>query len=206
MTTTPQSIDELLAVMVERDASDLHMTAGSPPVIRVNGRLERLVDYEKLSTEETRTLIYRIISTEQQKHLETNRHIDFSHSIPGLARFSVNAFFQRESLAAAFRLIPARDQLARGAQHADAACTSSPRSRAASCSSPARPARESRRRSRRCSTTSTSTRHEHILTIEDPIEFLHWHRIVHRQPARARPRRDVVRRCAPRRSPRGSRT
>ena len=49
VTTTPQSIDELLAVMVERDASDLHMTAGSPPVIRVNGRLERLLDYDKLT-------------------------------------------------------------------------------------------------------------------------------------------------------------
>ena len=57
--------------MVERDASDLHLTVGSPPVMRVNGRLERLPDYEKLTPEETRTLIYRIISTEQQKHLET---------------------------------------------------------------------------------------------------------------------------------------
>ena len=100
MTTTPQSIDELLTVMVERDASDLHMTAGSPPVIRVNGRIERLLDYEKLSPEETRSLIYRIISTEQQKNLETKRSLDFAHSIPGLARFRVNAYFQRESLAA----------------------------------------------------------------------------------------------------------
>ena len=73
MTSTAQSIDELLAVMVDRDASDLHITAGSPPVIRVNGRLERLLDYEKLTPEETRSLLYRIISTEQQKFLETQR-------------------------------------------------------------------------------------------------------------------------------------
>src|SRR3954463_1834775 len=93
--------------MVEHEASDLHVTAGSPPVIRVNGRLDRLPDYGKLTPEETRTLLYRILSTEQQKILETRRQIDFSHSIPGLARFRVNAFFQRESVGAAFRMIPA---------------------------------------------------------------------------------------------------
>ena len=102
------SIDDLLGQMVEHDASDLHLTAGSPPVIRINGRLRRLTDYENLSAEETRNLIYRIISTDQQKTLETERQLDFSHSVPGLARFRVNAYFQRESVAAAFRLIPAR--------------------------------------------------------------------------------------------------
>src|SRR5215510_13119701 len=100
------SIDDLLALMVERNASDLHLTAGSPPVIRVNGHLEQLADYEQLTPEEIRTLMYRILSTEQQKVLETKRQIDFSHSIPGLARFRVNAYFQRDSVGAAFRLIP----------------------------------------------------------------------------------------------------
>ncbi len=83
--------------MVERNASDLHLTVGSPPVIRVNGRLERLSELEKLTPDQTRTLIYRIISTEQQKKLETKRQLDFSYSVPGLARFRVNAYFQRES-------------------------------------------------------------------------------------------------------------
>src|SRR5439155_18916015 len=93
--------------MVEREASDLHLTAGSPPVIRVNGRLERLPDFEKLTPEETRDLVYRIVSTEQQKQLETKRQLDFSYSVPGLARFRVNAYFQRAAIGAAFRLIPA---------------------------------------------------------------------------------------------------
>ena len=106
MQTELHSIDDLLAVMVERNASDLHLTAGSPPVIRVKGRLERLSDHEKLTPEEIRTLMYRILSTEQQKTLETRRQIDFSHSIPGLARFRVNAYFQRAAVGAAFRLIP----------------------------------------------------------------------------------------------------
>src|SRR6478609_7773133 len=93
--------------MVEHNASDLHITAGSPPVIRVNGKLERLVDFEKMSGDETRDLVYRIVSTEQQKQLETKRQLDFSYSVPGLARFRVNSYFQRASIGAAFRLIPA---------------------------------------------------------------------------------------------------
>ncbi len=89
MAITVNSIDELLATMVDRNASDLHLTAGSPPVIRVNGRLERLPDYENLDGDETRDLVYRIVSTEQQKQLETKRQLDFSHSVPG-SRASVS--------------------------------------------------------------------------------------------------------------------
>src|SRR3712207_9453100 len=101
------SIDDLLERMVARGASDLHVTAGSGPAIRVNGRLERLEDYEPLTPDDTQRLLYRILSTEQQKHMEINRQIDMSYSIPGLARFRVNVYFQRESLGAAFRVIPA---------------------------------------------------------------------------------------------------
>jgi len=175
MTTTLTAIDDLLEVMVERDASDLHVTAGSPPVIRVNGRLERLADFEKLDPDETRTLVYRIISTEQQKNLETRRQLDFSYSVPGLARFRVNAYFQRESLAAAFRLIPARirtlDELNMPERLYELA--DKPRGLVL-VTGPTGSGK---------STTLASlldhvnrTRHEHILTIEDPIEFLHWHR------------------------------
>src|ERR671934_58578 len=101
------SIDELLERMVERDASDLHVTTGTPPVIRVRGEVERLADFDALTGEETQQLLYRILSSEQQKLLELNRQLDFSHSIPGLARFRVNVYFQRETIGAAFRLIPA---------------------------------------------------------------------------------------------------
>src|ERR671934_2213474 len=100
------SIDELLEHMVERNASDLHVTTGAPPVIRVRGDVQRLEGYDPLTPEDTQQLLYRILSSEQQKHLELKRQLDFSHSIPGLARFRVNVFFQRESVAAAFRLIP----------------------------------------------------------------------------------------------------
>ncbi|HET7130129.1 MAG TPA: type IV pilus twitching motility protein PilT [Gaiellaceae bacterium] len=174
MTQTPTSIDELLTVMVERDASDLHMTAGSPPVIRVNGRIERLLDYDNLSPEDTRSLVYRIISTEQQKNLETKRNLDFAHAIPGLARFRVNAYFQRESLAAAFRMIPARIRSLEeinmptrlyelAEQPRGLVLVTGPTGSGKSTTLAALLAHVNQ------------TRHEHILTIEDPIEFLHWH-------------------------------
>ncbi len=175
MAATVNTLDELLEVMVERNASDLHLTAGSPPVIRINGRLERLLDYEKLTPDETRSLIYRVISTEQQKNLETKRQLDFSHSVPGLARFRVNAYFQRESVSAAFRLIPAQiktlEDLNMPSRLYEFAET--PRGLVL-VTGPTGSGK---------STTLASildrinqTRHEHILTIEDPIEFLHWHR------------------------------
>ena len=174
MPTELHSVDELLTVMVEREASDLHLTAGSQPVIRVTGRLERLTDYEQLTPEEVRTLMYRILSTEQQKVLETRRQIDLSHSIPGVARFRVNAYFQRDSVGAAFRLIPdevkSLDQLGIPTRLYELA--DKPRGLVL-VTGPTGSGK---------STTLASlldhinhTRNEHILTIEDPIEFLHHH-------------------------------
>ena len=106
MPETLFSIDNLLEQMVARNASDLHITVGSKPALRVRGHLERLEEAPELSPEDTQTLLYRILSTEQQKHLEINRQIDVAYSIPGLARFRVNVYFQRNALGAAFRLIP----------------------------------------------------------------------------------------------------
>ena len=173
--TNLHSIDDLLALMVERDASDLHLTAGSPPVIRVNGRLERLADHAKLTPEEIRTLMYRILSTEQQKILETRRQIDLSHSIPGLARFRVNTYFQRTSVGAAFRLIPARikslEELGIPTRLYELA--DKPRGLVL-VTGPTGSGKSTTLAS--LIDRINSTRHEHILTIEDPIEFLHHHR------------------------------
>src|SRR5437870_4995637 len=92
------SIDDLLEQMVARNASDLHITVGAHPVVRVRGRLEPLQDIAPLTGEMTQQLLYRILSTEQQKQLEIGRQIDLAHSIPGLARFRVNVYWQRETL------------------------------------------------------------------------------------------------------------
>src|SRR6478752_7080792 len=175
MPNAPLSIDPLLAAMAERNASDLHLTAASPPVIRVNGKLERLPETDDLELDDIRTLVYRILSTEQQKVLETKRQLDFSYSLPGVARFRVNTYYQRTSLGAAFRLIPTRikslEELALperlyelGEKPRGLVLVTGPTGSGKSTTLAALIDQINR------------TRSEHILTIEDPIEFLHQHR------------------------------
>src|SRR5512145_1054782 len=106
MDAPPTSIDDLLARSVQHGASDLHLIPGAPPAIRVNGEVSYLEGAERLVPDTTRTLLYRILSTDQQKQLEIDRQLDFSHGVPGLARFRVNVHFQRGTLAAAFRHVP----------------------------------------------------------------------------------------------------
>ena len=82
-TNPPMSIDVLLERVVELNASDLHITAGAPPIIRVRGSLVALDGYPLLTPEMTRDLLYRILSTEKQKHLEIDRQIDLSYGVGG---------------------------------------------------------------------------------------------------------------------------
>src|SRR5207248_3300209 len=97
---------EVLLEVVDRRASDLHITAGAPPMLRVRGRLAPLEGYPALSPTDTREIIYSILSNAQRQKLENNWQLDFAYQIPGAARFRVNAYFQRAALGAAFRLIP----------------------------------------------------------------------------------------------------
>jgi twitching motility protein PilT len=175
MPETLFSIETLLERMVALNASDLHITVGSHPVVRVRGQLERLEDLPQLSADVTQTLLYRILSTEQQKQLEIKRNIDFAHSLPGLARFRVNVFFQRETLGAAFRLIPADIKTLEelGIPESLHVLTDKPRGLVL-VTGPTGSGK---------STTLAALideinrkRSEHILTIEDPIEFVHKHK------------------------------
>jgi twitching motility protein PilT len=169
------SIDELLAGMPGWDASDLHLTVGSAPVVRVRGEISPIEGLQPLSEEEAQQLLYRILSTEQQKRLEIERQIDVSYAIPGVARFRVNVFFRQGTIGAAFRLIPREikslEELGLpGALHE---LTERPRGLVL-VTGPTGSGK---------STTLASlideinrARAAHILTIEDPIEFLHPHR------------------------------
>ena len=169
------SIDELLERMVEANASDLHVTTGTPPAIRVRGEVERLEGFDPLTGEETQQLLYRILSSEQQKHFELNRQLDFSYSIPGLARFRVNVYFQRESIGAAFRLIPTELKTLEELGIPDSLHVLAEKPRGlVLVTGPTGSGK---------STTLAAildeinrNRSEHILTIEDPIEFLHRHK------------------------------
>jgi twitching motility protein PilT len=99
-------IEELLRLMVEKKASDLHLKVGSPPIIRIDGRLIPLEDFERISLESISTAFEEITSERQREILHNERELDLAHSVPGLARFRVNAHWQRGSIALAFRLVP----------------------------------------------------------------------------------------------------
>ena len=175
MAENPQNIDQLLEELVTQNGSDLHVTVGSHPAARVRGELVRLEAFPKLSAEDTLSMLYRIMSTEQQKRLEIDRQIDLSYSIPGLARFRVNVYSQRESLAAAFRLIPmglkTMEELNLPPSLHE--LTKKPRGLVL-VTGPTGSGK---------STTLAAmideinrNRSDHIITIEDPIEFLHRHK------------------------------
>ena len=175
MDAPPISIDDLLARAVEAGASDLHLVPGAPPAIRVHGEVVWLEGTESLKSDDSRTLLYRILSTEQQKQLEVLRQLDFSHGVPGLGRFRVNVHFQRGTLAAAFRHVPAElrtlEELGLPESLRDLAMK--PRGLVL-VTGPTGSGK---------STTLASMVDEvnrakphHILTIEDPIEFVHRHK------------------------------
>jgi twitching motility protein PilT len=175
MSQLTYSIDDLLEQMAASGASDLHVTVGTPPAIRLRGHLERLPGVEPLTAEQTQQLLYRVLSSEQQKQLEIKRQLDFAYAVPGVARFRVNVFFQRESLGAAFRVIPhdikSLEEL--GLPPSLHEFTDKPRGLVL-VTGPTGSGK---------STTLAAiideinrTRSDHILTIEDPIEFVHKHK------------------------------
>jgi twitching motility protein PilT len=175
MPTTPLSIDELLERTVAMGASDLHVTVGTQPAVRVNGHLERLPGTDAFDPETMQSLLYRILSSEQQKHLEIDRQIDLAYNVPGTARFRVNVYFQRDALGAAFRQIPEeiRSLEELGLPPTLHELTTKPRGLVL-VTGPTGSGK---------STTLAAlideinrTRSDHILTIEDPVEFVHKHK------------------------------
>jgi twitching motility protein PilT len=166
---------DLLMEVVSRRASDLHLAAGAHPTVRVRGRLAPLEDYPKLSPTDTREIIYSILNGDQRQRLETNWQLDFAYSIPGHARFRVNAYFQRGALGAAFRLIPVNltsiDEL--GLPSTVHEFTRRPRGFVLVTG----PTGSGKSTSLAAMIDEiNATREEHIMTIEDPIEFLHAHK------------------------------
>src|SRR5436305_8351048 len=166
---------DVLIEVLERRASDLHLTAGGRPMLRVRGRLAPMDGYPVLTPADCREIVYSILSNAQRQKLENNWQLDFAYAIPGTARFRVNAYFQRASVGAAFRLIPFEiapfETL--GLPSVVAEFANKPRGLVL-VTGPTGSGK---------STTLASlvdvineTREEHIMTIEDPIEFLHRHK------------------------------
>lgn len=100
------SVDQLLKEMVEQNASDLHITSGAAPYLRVHGSMVSLSAYREFGNAEVQGLIFEILTEKQKKHFVEKWELDFAYTIEGLGRFRVNVFMQRKGLGAVFRLIP----------------------------------------------------------------------------------------------------
>ena len=170
------SIDfaDILIEVSRLGASDLHLTAGSPPMVREQGGL-RALDYPKLSPQDTREIVYSILTNDQRKKLELEWQIDLSYAVPGHGRYRVNAYYQRASIGAAFRLIP-QDMPRLEDLHLPSVLMDFAR-KPRGLVLVTGPTGSGK------STTLAAMidrineeRHEHILTVEDPIEFLHRHK------------------------------
>ena len=164
-------ITELLGFSVKQGASDLHLTAGMPPLIRVDGDM-RKINIPSMDHKEVHGLIYEIMTDKQRKDYEQFMETDFSFEVPGLARFRVNAFNQNRGAAAVFRTIPSKvlsmEQLGMGQVFRDVSdlarglvVVTGPTGSGKSTTLAA------------MMDYVNNSRYEHILTIEDPIEFVH---------------------------------
>lgn len=164
-------ITELLSFAVKHKSSDLHLSADSPPMIRVDGDV-RKINIPALSHKQVQELVYDIMNDRQRKEYEQNLECDFSFEVPDLARFRVNAFVQNRGAGAVFRTIPSEvltlEQL--GAPEIFKTISENPRGLVL-VTGPTGSGK---------STTLAAmvdyineNKHHHILTIEDPIEFVH---------------------------------
>lgn len=169
------SLTDLLVIVLERNASDLHLTAGARPTIRLNGSLMPLEDRPVLTPPVLQQMMYEILTQRQRERFEEELELDFAYAVPGRARFRVNLYRQREALGAAFRLIPYEikkledlgvppsvsnfAQLPRGFVLVTGPTGSGKSTTLAGIID-----------------LANRQRRDHIMTVEDPIEFLHQHK------------------------------
>lgn len=164
-------ISELLAFSVKNKASDLHLSAGLPPMIRVHGDVRR-INVPALEHRQVHGMVYDIMNDGQRKHYEENLECDFSFEIPNLARFRVNAFVQQRGAAAVMRTIPSKVLSLEDLK--------APKSFAEICNQPRGLVLVTGPTGSGKSTTLAAmvnhineNEYGHILTVEDPIEFVH---------------------------------
>ena len=164
-------IAQLLTFAVKRGASDLHLSAGLPPMVRVDGDMRR-ISLPPLAGEQVRTLIHGVMSDRQRRDYETSRELDFAMAVPGLTRFRVNAFHQHRGAGAVFRVIPAtitRLEQLHGPPVLATLCRQ--RNGLVLVTGPTGSGKSTTLAAMLDDINATDC--GHILTIEDPIEFVH---------------------------------
>ncbi|MFH1453803.1 MAG: type IV pilus twitching motility protein PilT [Armatimonadota bacterium] len=168
------SMNDLLKLTMQRNASDLHITMGLPPIIRVNGKLTP-TEYPRLMPEDTKKLIYSILSDKQKEKFEKSLELDCSHGLKGYGRFRVNVFRQRGSVSAALRVIsqeiPSREEL--GLPETVEEILHRPNGLVLVTG----PTGMGKSTSIACMLDMiNATTSQHIITVEDPIEYIHHHK------------------------------
>ncbi|MDD3520776.1 MAG: type IV pilus twitching motility protein PilT [Actinomycetota bacterium] len=170
-----KNINELLGICIDLDASDLHLVVNSKPIVRINGVLRTIEEHEAFEPENLKKMLFEIIDENKIKKFEEKLELDFSYAIQNKGRFRCNYYFQRGTIAAAFRMVTSQiksiEELGLPPKVKEFA--SYPRGLVLVCG----PTGSGK------STTLASiiniineTRSENIITIEDPIEYLHWHK------------------------------
>lgn len=165
------SIDELFKVMIEQGASDLHLTSGAPPVLRLHGGMMAM-NYRELSNQDVQGLVFEILSEKQKKQFIEKWELDCSYSVTGIGRFRCNVFMQRKGLGAVFRVIPEKIKtpeelglplaiVEMAEAHKGLILVTGPTGSGKSTTLAA------------LIHHINLTQDSHILTVEDPIEFVH---------------------------------
>jgi len=177
MTETP-TMKDLLVELCEKNGSDLHITAGSPPRYRLHGRLENATD-EILSPADSKQYVYSILTPEQIAVFEQNKELDFSFGVESIGRFRTNVFMQRGAVGAVMRTIPTSVMSVEELGLPTETCH-------ALCNMPKGMILVTGATGSGKSTTQASmidfinqTRANHIVTVEDPIEYLHHNKLCH---------------------------
>jgi twitching motility protein PilT len=168
-------IDELLHIVVDRNASDLHICSHSEPVIREDGALKRL-NFEKFTAVDTQRMMYDILSDENINRFETTLELDFSYQLPRRARFRVNLYRDRGACAAAFRLIPQKIPTVRDLNLPPMLETLTEKPRGLILVTGPTGSGKSTSLAAMINHINMN-RAVHIITIEDPIEYLHSHKL-----------------------------
>ena len=168
------TLPELLKTLVDVNGSDLHLTTHTPPQVRIHGKLQAL-DLPPLGPAETKSLAYSVLSDAQKKRFEETLELDFSFGIRGIARFRCNVFNQRGAVAAVYRVIPEQIKSFQELALPPVIATLADRPRGLVLVTGPTGSGKSTTLAAMIDKIN-SERREHILTIEDPIEYIHQHK------------------------------
>jgi twitching motility protein PilT len=164
-------IDALFKMMKEQGASDLHLSSGNPPIFRLHGEMERL-NFKTVGHDELKGILFEILTEKQQAHFEEYKDLDFAYSVPGLARFRGNILMQHRGIAAVFRIIPSKILSAEDLGLPEGVLRMTRYKKGLVLVTGPTGSGKSTTLAAMIDLIN-STRKEHILTLEDPLEFIH---------------------------------